>query len=120
MPCLFKTEIKTSAIQGNGFFAMEDIPKGAVYWIWEDPNPLPVRGYEVKPNRIYTKEELYAVQDHEKLMEILHGGFYYADADLFVELLDGTQFTNHSEDWNSQIIYHESKDYRKMTCVARK
>ena len=29
-------------------------------------------------------------------MDILHGGFYYANADIFIELLDGTQFTNHS------------------------
>ena len=55
MPCLFKTEIKQSEIHGTGFFALEYIPKGAVYWVWEDPNPIPVAGYELKPNKIYNK-----------------------------------------------------------------
>jgi hypothetical protein len=121
MPCLYKMEIKESAIDGKGFFAMEDIPKGAVYWVWEDPNgPIPVLGYEVQENRIYNKEQLHSVTDEEELKRILHGGFYYAGADLFVELRDGTEFTNHSEDWNSQIIYDPSGDYKKMTCVTRK
>jgi hypothetical protein len=68
----------------------------------------------------YTKEELENMEDKDKLTKILHGGFYYADGDLYIDLKDGTEFTNHSEDWNSQIIYDESKDYRKMTCVTRK
>ena len=56
MPCLYKMEIRERPIQGKGFFALEDIPKGAVYWVWEDSNgPLPVLGYEVQPNKVYTK-----------------------------------------------------------------
>ena len=58
--------------------------------------------------------------DKKELTKILHGGFYYADADIFIDLNDGTECTNHSEDWNSQIIYDEGKDYHKMICVARK
>jgi SET domain-containing protein len=27
---------------------------------------------------------------------------------------------NHSSDWNSQVIYDESKDYRKMISIAVK
>ena len=50
----------------------------------------------------------------------MHGGFYYADGDVFIMLNDGTEFTNHSDDWNSQIMYHPSKDYRKMYAVTRK
>ena len=34
MPCLFKTAVKDSGIQGKGFFSLEDIPKGAVYWVY--------------------------------------------------------------------------------------
>ena len=120
MPCLFKTAVKNSGIHGKGFYALEDIPKGAVYWVWDSEDPLSVEGYDAKPNRIYSKDQLYEVKVDELMKHILHTGFYYADADLFVELRDGTEFTNHSDDWNSQIIYDESKDYRKMTCVARK
>ena len=50
----------------------------------------------------------------------MHGGFYYKDADVFISLHDGTERTNHSDDWNSQIIYDEGKDVKKMICVARK
>jgi len=35
MPLLFKTEIRNSEIHGKGVFALEDIPKGATYWIFE-------------------------------------------------------------------------------------
>ena len=35
MPCLFKTAVKSSGIEGKGFFSLEDIPKGAVYWVYE-------------------------------------------------------------------------------------
>ena len=76
---------------------MEDIPKGAVYWVWEDPNgPIPVKGYEVQENRAFTQKDLEKIEDKENLRRILHGGFYYADADLYIDLRDGTEFTNHS------------------------
>jgi len=45
MPCLYKMEVKDSGIHGKGFFSLENIPKGAVYWVFEDPNPKPVEGY---------------------------------------------------------------------------
>ena len=32
MPILFKTEIKKSSFEGLGLFALEDIPKGSVWW----------------------------------------------------------------------------------------
>ena len=121
MPQLFKTAVKQSQIQGKGLFALEDIPKGAVYWVLENNiDTIPVVGYEPQSNRIYTQEELYAVKDIEYLKHILHTGFYYAEGDLFIELRDGSEFTNHSSDWNSQIIYDESKDFRKMRAIARK
>lgn len=120
MPYAFKCEIKESPVHGKGLYACEDIPKGAVYWAWELPNPKPLAGYEEKPNKILTREEMENMEDKEELTRILHGGFYYADADIFIDLNDGTEMTNHSDDWSSQIIYDPSKDYRKMVCVARK
>ena len=76
---------------------MEDIPKGAVYWVWEDPNgPIPVKGYEIQENRVFTKEDLEKMEDKDKLRHILHGGCYYADADLYMDLRDGADFINHS------------------------
>jgi len=45
------------------------------------------------------------MENKEELTEILHKGFYYADLDVYIDLNDGTQYNNHSDDWNSQIIY---------------
>jgi len=43
MPFLYQIEIKKSKIEGKGVFALENIPKGAVYWVFESPNePLSV------------------------------------------------------------------------------
>jgi SET domain-containing protein len=120
MPCLYKTEIKESKVHGKGMYAMEFIPKGAIYWVWDGPEWKPVKGHEAKPNVIYTREQLENMEDKEKLEKILHCGFYFKDADLFIELNDGTEYNNHSEDWNSQMVFDEGGDYRKMVCVARK
>jgi len=63
MPCLYKMKIQPSPIHGRGLFAMEDIPKGAVYWAWADVNGSgsSVEGFEALPNKIYTKEDLYTL-----------------------------------------------------------
>ena len=38
---------------------------------------------------------------------------------MFIELRDGSHYTNHSDDdWNGQTVYDPSKDYKKMTNVA--
>ena len=112
-------EIKESPVHGKGLFSLEDIPKGSVYWSWEGESK-PLIGYDNRPNIVYTREQLEKMEDKKELAKILHGGFYYADADVFIDLNDGTECTNHSDDWNSQIIYDESKNYKKMICVARK
>lgn len=121
MPCLFKTEVKPSPIHGLGLFAMEDIPRGAVYWAWHSPDGfLPVLNIEVGSNQVYTESELHAIEDEETLKGVLHGGFYIEGADVFVELKDGSQFTNHAEDCNSQVVFDPSGDYRRMTYIAKK
>jgi len=60
------------------------------------------------------------MQDPKKLAAIFHGGFYYEDKDLFIELRDGTHYMNHSEDFNSQIVYNAEKDYKKLFSIACK
>jgi hypothetical protein len=90
MPYAYKCEIKESPVHGKGLYACEDIPKGAVYWAWELPNAKPLAGYEERPNRIFTQKEMESMQDNAELTRILHGGFYYADADIFIDLNDGT------------------------------
>ncbi len=35
MPYLFKTELKTSPHSYQGVFALQDIPEGAILWVWE-------------------------------------------------------------------------------------
>lgn len=43
MPYLYRLGVKDSEIEGKGLYALEDIPKGVVYWVYEDPNgPLPI------------------------------------------------------------------------------
>lgn len=48
MPILFKTAIQESSLAGLGLFALEDIPKGSVWWT-ADPS---VEGKEVGNHKI--------------------------------------------------------------------
>jgi len=51
--------------------------------------------------------------------QILHRGFYFEDEDIFIELWDGSQRTNHSDDdWNCATTYNQSKSHKDMTVVA--
>lgn len=40
----------------------------------------------------------------EEVKTILHGGFYFAQADLYVQCLDGGDFTNHSTNPNTRLF----------------
>lgn len=50
MPYTYPIEIKESPLQGNGVFALVDIPKGTTYWVYECENPLPVKGMTLQKN----------------------------------------------------------------------
>ncbi len=34
MPYVYSVEVKESTIAGKGLFAVGDIPKGAIYWVY--------------------------------------------------------------------------------------
>ncbi len=34
MPYVYPVEVKESTIAGKGLFAVDDIPKGAIYWVY--------------------------------------------------------------------------------------
>ena len=119
MPFLYKLGVGDSPIHGKGLFALEDIPKGVVYWVYESScDSVPVLGFDARPNQINRKEDLDAIKDAEKLHSIMRRSFYYADADVLIEGNDGSEFMNHWEDPNSQIVYNEEKDYRKLISVT--
>lgn len=121
MPFFYKLRVGDSPIHGKGLFALEDIPKGVVYWVYQnscDSVPAPVEGFHENPNKINKKEDLDAIKDGEKLHSILRCSFYYADADVLIQVNDGSEFMNHWEDPNSQIIYNQEKDYRKLVSVT--
>ena len=58
MPYTFRVEVRESAIQGKGLFAAEDIPEGVVYWVYHCEHPLPIEGYKVEENMVYSREQL--------------------------------------------------------------
>lgn len=60
MPVLFKTQIKESPIHGVGVFAMEDIPKGSVWWTMdEEEGGIPVKNYhKTGKSTVFTEETL--------------------------------------------------------------
>ncbi len=92
MPYLIPLEVRESPIHGRGLFALEDVPEGTVYWTYEDENNarVPIKNHEYKPNIVYTKEDLYALHDTEKLFRILNYGLYYGDGDVYIEFYDGS------------------------------
>jgi len=57
MPYLFKIEIKESPLHGRGVFALEDIPQGSTYWIYEcaEQQAVPIKGIEAAPNATHTR-----------------------------------------------------------------
>lgn len=115
-------EIRDSAINGKGLFAAEDIPKGTVYWIWEQHNPIPIinHGREIESNVALSREDLEKIKDVNKLKDIMRGSLYYAEADLMLFFRDGSEYMNHSFEPNSQIIYPQSHDYRELKSYALK
>ena len=55
MPILVKTGVQQGAVAGVGVFALEDIPKGMVWWRAESEEPPATPG---EPNIAYTEESM--------------------------------------------------------------
>lgn len=77
-----------------------------------------MQGFDGKPNKTYTQAELYAIEDKESLKHILSYGLYYEFQDIFVHLRDGSQYTNHSSNPNTQTFYHPNKDINKSITIS--
>jgi hypothetical protein len=57
MPVLFQLAEKHSSIHGTGIFALEDIPAGATWWVFDpEVTGVPVLNAPNLPNIIYTEE----------------------------------------------------------------
>jgi SET domain-containing protein len=122
MPQLFKTEIKYSPISGRGIFAAEDIPKGAIWWTFNDNGKsVPCMNSSNLPNQVLRKEEVRDFvhgKTHEELVSILDYSMYYPGGDIIVVLRDGAGVVNHSFEPNSQIVYNEENSAEKLCSMA--
>lgn len=48
MPILFKTRITDSTLHGRGIIALEDIPKGATWWICDESvKGIPIENWKI-------------------------------------------------------------------------
>ena len=117
MPFTFRVEVRESEVEGKGVFALEDIPEAAVIWVYECESPLPVLGHQFQPNRAFDCEGLSALE-HEEIRLIFHSAVYLPSCDLVVNYRDGTQFTNHSADSNSQTVFPTAHDHRQLKIVS--
>ena len=118
MPIYFKTVIKEGGVAGRGVFALEDIPKGAVWWraYCEEP-PVTPGG----PNTAYTKDnigEFVATHSPEEIANVVHHSKYYVEGDTLIYLEDGQQCMNHSSDPNSQVILNKEGDWKRLRSYA--
>ena len=98
-------EVKTSELQGRGLFCLRDIAAGTVVWRmtapageeagWEGLNPDDLAAANVA----YSEAEMMAIEKErpQDLPAVLWGGYMHEPTGKFIHLLDGGQFTNHSE-----------------------
>lgn len=103
MPFHVAVEIKDTGRYGMGLYAAQDIPAGTKIWSFATnatDEVVQPRGYAPSENRVWTKESLLAVQDEEEIKRILWGGYIHVPTGIFLELRDGSQYTNHSNEPN--------------------
>ena len=103
MPFPAPIEIRTSTTHGRGLFATAPIKKGTPIWVFQGPGKIltGLTGEEAR-NKVLTPGELEEIgrKDPEKIKEILWGGYLHVPTNNFIVLVDGGQFTNHSNNPN--------------------
>ena len=102
MPFNVSVLARTSAKHGRGLFATARIPKGTPIWRFAAAADCPKSQTGEMVNSVYTRTQLeeLAKQDPEKIKEVLWGGYLHDPTDQFIHLVDGGQFTNHSDEPN--------------------
>lgn len=76
-------------------------------------------GHVVRPNLALSREQMEAMT-HEELEDAFRGGLFMEKSQLFLYFRDGTQFTNHHADSNTETIYPASGDYKDMVIKTTK
>jgi len=103
MPFPAPIEVRTSKTHGRGLFATAPIKKGSPIWVFQGPGKIltGLTGEESK-NKIFTSAQLeeFGRKDPAKIGELLWGGYLHVPSNNFIVLVDGGQFTNHSNDPN--------------------
>eukprot|EP01044_Picomonas_judraskeda_P005640 COSAG03_NODE_539_length_7083_cov_4.852377_3_plen_184_part_00 len=102
MPFNVSVLARTSAKHGRGLFATARIPKGTPIWRFAAAADCPTSQTGEMVNSVYTRTQLeeLAKQDPEKIKEVLWGGYLHDPTEQFIHLVDGGQFTNHSDEPN--------------------
>ena len=102
MPFNVNVLARTSATHGRGIFATARIPKGTTIWRFAASVDCPKSQTGEMVNSVYTRAELeeLATQEPEKIKEVLWGGYLHDPTEQFIHLVDGGQFTNHSDNPN--------------------
>jgi SET domain-containing protein len=96
-------EVRTSGLQGRGLFARVDIPCNTTIWRFKAPegdaNWESLADKE--PNRHYSEAEIKLMEsDPSALATLLWGSYMHEPTGRLIELRDGDQFTNHSDNPN--------------------
>jgi hypothetical protein len=93
---------RSSVKHGRGLFATGRIPKGTPIWRFAATADCPKSQTGEMVNYVYSRAELedLAVKDPVKIKEVLWGGYLHDPSDQFIHLVDGGQFTNHSDSPN--------------------
>jgi len=68
----------------------------------------------VEKNLVYTRKELEAIAENcpEDIKNILHGGIFIRNSNVFMAYRDGSEYMNHSFTPNSQVVYPASNNYK--------
>ena len=97
MPIFVKTCLRAEkSVAGQGVFALEDIPKGTIWWRSESEEPVVTPG---EKNIAYTEEsmkEFEVTHTFEEVYEMLHITQNYREGNVMIHLRDGKGHMNHS------------------------
>ncbi len=95
-------EVRCSELQGKGLFARVDIPVNTV--IWRFQAPAGDKNWENLgdgENQHYCMEEVLMMEtDPTRLSTLLWGSYMHDPSGRLIELRDGDQYTNHSDNPN--------------------
>ena len=114
---LYKSHIKhTGTIHGNGLFFGVDVPKGSVYWQYQED----VNTWRVKKEtwRTFLQSEIERSETSKNWKQgFLVECYYNGDNDSIEVCLDNTRFTNHADDVEKSFFNNVYVDNKSYLCV---